>query len=757
MEELQDAIEDVQYLQAVNSKDSGPSPTEPWPFPSEKALEEFNTESLHRDQQCYSLERICAGILGLYLVRAVASRARIDLALGHTCNESLSVALTFLPLLDNAQFGTFCSEMRELNKFEFILDVIRYRRLRTPNLRLRFAQGIIHKFLGDANTTHMETDVLVDKAPLRRGSSTPACLAELARVRSDTRTDGGAGVGRLGVIGPAVDRLVNLLLPTARASCGGDSSGPISGPSCRNGNDDKSGRCSQVDTADISDADNDDQPDGADVAAERRNMEGDALAAGEANEQVGGGNGRNHAPAKAAMLPGGNGTHFGSPRDVEATNGGQERARHQAATAGVTPPQGTGTEEYCSDLFDVLEAWVFEHLREKLHAGFLLSSHFQEYTRFLNVQHRPVTENDFILFRILGRGGFGAVNGCKRGASGKLFAMKVMNKRRIKIRQSEDLCWNERRILEALGSPFVVSLKYAFESKNDLFLILDLMTGGDLGFHLQQLGIFTPTMAQYYTARTVLGIRHLHQKGIVYRDLKPENVMLDEHGRSRISDMGLACKVTPHLTGACGTRGYWAPEMRLRNAAGKRVPYNECVDWFSLGCILYEFLRGMSPFRTERAIEWCADTIQDKEKRVDKATLEMEPEYPPKYFDDQAADLCSQLMAKDPSKRLGYMGADDILRHQWFGHLDLDALAMDQVESPYIPTKDINAAPQRAIGSFADAGSKVSLSREDQAIYEGWEYTCVDDFQQEVVDFLTYRDSHSVGFDTHGGGCCNVS
>lgn len=203
-----------------------------------------------------------------------------------------------------------------------------------------------------------------------------------------------------------------LSQPTARASCGGDSSGPISGASCRNGNDDKSGRCSQVDTADISDADNDDQPDGADVAAERRTMTGDALEAGDSNEQVGiGGNGRNHAPAKAAMLPGGNGAHFGPPRDVGAANGGQERARYQAATVGVTLPQGTGTEEYCSDLFDVLEAWVFEHLREKLHAGFLLSSHFQEYTRFLNVQHRPVTENDFILFRILGRGGFGAVNG----------------------------------------------------------------------------------------------------------------------------------------------------------------------------------------------------------------------------------------------------------------------------------------------------------------------------------------------------------
>lgn len=88
-----------------------------------------------------------------------------------------------------------------------------------------------------------------------------------------------------------------------------------------------------------------------------------------------------------------------------------------------------------------------------------------------------------------------------------------------------------------------------------IFLSNDVLAIGDLGFHLQQLGIFTPVMARYYTARTVLGIRHLHQKGIVYRDLKPENVMLDEFGRSRISDMGLACKVTPHLTGACGTRG----------------------------------------------------------------------------------------------------------------------------------------------------------------------------------------------------------
>ncbi|CAM9787876.1 unnamed protein product, partial [Ectocarpus fasciculatus] len=538
----------------------------------------------------------------------------------------------------------------------------------------------------------------------------------------------------------------------ACASCPQDSIGVLGVAGGQGGVDDKSGKCSLVNTADMSEEEADEQPiDAAGLATEQQRVSG-----GEpANGQLAG-NGVCHAPGEVAnILTGGHDEQerpSGEPGTAYATT---EGVQDQPANAGVARSSDAKEEWYQPELFNVLEAWILEHLREKLHCGFLLSSHFQEYTRFLYVQHRPVTENDFILFRILGRGGFGAVNGCKRGSSGKLFAMKVMNKRRIKIRQSEDLCWNERRILEALGSPFVVSLKYAFESKNDLFLILDLMTGGDLGFHLQHLGIFTKVMAQYYTARTVLGIQHLHQKGIVYRDLKPENVMLDEYGRSRISDMGLACKVTPHLTGACGTRGYWAPEMRLRNSAGKRVPYNECVDWFSLGCILYEFLRGMSPFRTERAMDWCADTIQDKEKRVDKATLEMEPEYPPRYFDALAIDLCTKLMMKDPQKRLGRTGADEILAHPWFGNLDRDALVMDQVESPYVPNKDINAAPQRSIGSFADTDSKVVLSREDQAIYDGWEYSCVDDFQQEVVDFLTYRDNNKAGFDTHGG-CCII-
>jgi len=109
---------------------------------------------------------------------------------------------------------------------------------------------------------------------------------------------------------------------------------------------------------------------------------------------------------------------------------------------------------------------------------------------------------------------------CKKGTSGKLYAMKVMNKRRIKVKKSEQLALNERQALAAVESNFVVNLKYCFHSKDDVYLILDLMTGGDLGYHLHQKGRFPKKECQYYAARIMLGLQALHDKKYVYRDLK---------------------------------------------------------------------------------------------------------------------------------------------------------------------------------------------------------------------------------------------
>jgi serine/threonine protein kinase len=193
---------------------------------------------------------------------------------------------------------------------------------------------------------------------------------------------------------------------------------------------------------------------------------------------------------------------------------------------------------------------------------------------------------------------------CKKGTSGKLYAMKVMNKRRIKVKKSEVLACNERKALAAVESLFVVNLKYSFHSKDDVFLILDLMTGGDLGYHLHQKGKFPKRECQYYAARVMLGLQALHDKGYAYRDLKPENCLLAEDGRVKITDLGLATKITLTLHGAAGTRGYWAPEMLRRDKKGKRMNYIHTVDWFSFGCCVAEFISGANPFRSEAALKF---------------------------------------------------------------------------------------------------------------------------------------------------------
>lgn len=175
------------------------------------------------------------------------------------------------------------------------------------------------------------------------------------------------------------------------------------------------------------------------------------------------------------------------------------------------------------------------------------------------------------------------------------------------MKKSEQLALNERQSLAAVESPFVVNLKYSFHSKEDIFLILDLMTGGDLGYHLHQKGRFPKKECQYYAARIMLGLQALHDKGYVYRDLKPENCLLADDGRVKITDLGLATQITPTLHGAAGTRGYWAPEMLRRDKKGKRTPYGHMVDWFSFGCCLAEFISGQNPFRSETALKFGLD------------------------------------------------------------------------------------------------------------------------------------------------------
>mmetsp|Transcript_1378 Transcript_1378/g.1868 ORF Transcript_1378/g.1868 Transcript_1378/m.1868 type:complete len:627 (-) Transcript_1378:303-2183(-) len=408
-------------------------------------------------------------------------------------------------------------------------------------------------------------------------------------------------------------------------------------------------------------------------------------------------------------------------------------------------------------IFDDIEAVLLYELAKNEFTVFKSGESYKKFKQYLYLQHQPVKESDFTLFRVLGRGGFGLVNGCKRCTTGKLYAMKVMQKKRVKMQRAERLCLSEMKVLKMVESQFVVCLKYAFVSDQDLFLILDLMTGGDLAYHLSQSHCFNKETSSYFGARILLGIAALHSHNLVYRDLKPDNVLLDEEGYCKISDLGLATEVTPTLQGACGTRGYWAPEMLRRDAQGRKMTYDQRVDWFSFGALIYEFIVGVCPFRTEVAKQWGGN--HPSKECMDKATLEMDPDFSDSRFDNVSKDFCGRLLHKNPDERLGTNGPEEIMAHEWFASTDWDAIKANTVRPPLKPRRDINAASQSEIGHFTEdrRTRKVELTQDDHNIYKGWEFTCPNSFQEEIVEFMKYEaEQGPIVPDRQESACCII-
>jgi len=447
-----------------------------------------------------------------------------------------------------------------------------------------------------------------------------------------------------------------------------------------------------------------------------------------------------------------------------------------AATAAPTPATTAGAAVEVNvaagrrDAFDRLESMLFECLRRKRLDGFLNSDFAKKWFSLTYIQAQPVSDHDFTQFRVLGRGGFGLVFGCMKDTTGQMYAMKTMNRKRVKMKKAEDLCWNERNILGKLSSPFVVCLKYAFFSRDDLFLIIDLMTGGDLNFWLSKKGKFSEEESRYHATRVLLGIQHMHDHNIVYRDLKPENILMDEAGKTRISDLGLACSITPNLKGACGTRGYMAPEMLTRDASGHGRVYDHMVDWFSFGCVVYQFLSGSSPFRSSQAKQWIEtrDKTQSltKKERIDVAVLEMDVVFPPNKFDDPVfEDLCRGLLRKTPSHRLGSgptgaAGGRVIMTHPWFGASRVHEIEMEYTPPPFVPGKDINTNSQQSIGSFCDDTSKIVIDEDDDLALKPWNFTSKTAFNHEMIVYLKYESEQGgkVKVETAAqASCCTIS
>uniref|UniRef100_A0A673MET4 G protein-coupled receptor kinase n=1 Tax=Sinocyclocheilus rhinocerous TaxID=307959 RepID=A0A673MET4_9TELE len=312
-------------------------------------------------------------------------------------------------------------------------------------------------------------------------------------------------------------------------------------------------------------------------------------------------------------------------------------------------------------------------------------------------------------------------------ASGRMYAMKCLDKKRIKMKQGETLALNERIMLSLVSTgdcPFIVCMTYAFHTPDKLCFILDLMNGGDLHYHLSQHGVFSEKDMRFYAAEIILGLEHMHNRFVVYRDLKPANILLDEHGHVRISDLGLACdfsKKKPHAS--VGTHGYMAPEVLQKGTA-----YDSSADWFSLGCMLFKLLRGHSPFRQHKT--------KDKHE-IDRMTLTMNVELPDS-FSPELKSLLEGLLQRDVAKRLGCLGqgASEVKEHVFFKGIDWQQVYLQKYPPPLIPPRgEVNAADAFDIGSFDEEDTKgIKLLDSDQELYKNFPLVISERWQQEVAE-----------------------
>lgn len=364
---------------------------------------------------------------------------------------------------------------------------------------------------------------------------------------------------------------------------------------------------------------------------------------------------------------------------------------------------------------DIIDAKVFSPAFELFKASETVPQRFQQLVWY---RDREVGMDDFVVFRDLGRGAFGVVSGARHRVTGQMVALKGMNRKLIKGKKVLKMVKGEFEILKTLGekpSPFCVSLVYSFMDTSDLFLGLPLCTGGDLMFHLRSnTHGYGVERARFFAAEILLALEHLHNLGILYRDLKPENVLLDDRGHTKISDMGLAVLTgrTPRnigdklLTGRAGTPGYWPPEMLTKKG------YGFDADWWSYGVMLFEFLTGLCCF--SETYSGCKDR--------NEATLEYDIQFPDTCCDEpfppEAKNLILQLLERDRSKRLGANpNAVEILKaHPFFETMDWPHVASGHMTPPWkAPVDSINAASQEELQgrSKEHEFKKLKLTEED--------------------------------------------
>ena len=329
--------------------------------------------------------------------------------------------------------------------------------------------------------------------------------------------------------------------------------------------------------------------------------------------------------------------------------------------------------------------------------------------------------SNFICLALLGQGSFGEVYLVKKKDSDDFYAMKVLDKCRIAKQNIFKYVLTERNVLSVMHNPFIVKLNYAFQTSEKLFLLLDYCPGGDLSKQLQIQTRFSEEKAKFYICEIILALGELHKNNIIFRDLKPDNVVIDKEGHALLTDFGLSREgvVGKEIAKSfCGSIAYLAPEMLNRCGHGK------AVDWYLLGVLFYELLVGVPPYFTANQ--------EQIFKNIQKAEL-----YIPPFVSDKAQNLIRSLLKRNPNERLGSKrDVEEIKEDEYFSDVDWQKVYERKYKPPQIYLKSNHLQFFRQPVQFKEneeddlfvKDSNVDYNKYNQDIlynmnnYEGWSF-----------------------------------
>lgn len=288
-----------------------------------------------------------------------------------------------------------------------------------------------------------------------------------------------------------------------------------------------------------------------------------------------------------------------------------------------------------------------------------------------------MSKKNFIFVEVVGRGGFGKVWRIRHRKTGELFALKEMSKVKIYKKNSVKSVMGENKLLQSLFHPFIVNMKYAFQDRENLYLIMPLLAGGDLRYHIIQRRIFDEQSAKFLICCILIGLDYIHRSKVIHRDIKPENLIFDSRGYLHITDFGVA-KLwrAENFEDTSGTPGYMAPEVLCRK------DHSYSADLFAVGVILYEFMHGKRPYigKTRKEIK---EAVMSRQVLAKQNTVTG-------TWSDQAIDFCNGLIQRKRNKRLGERGIEELKVHPWFQGYDWAAVENKTKVPHFVPPANDN-------------------------------------------------------------------